>query len=329
MAFAPDEAGKTVIRAGTGLFYDRSGPGPIQDIIKYDGQHLNRYQITEPGYPAASPTSPISAQAPTLVRLSPAIDVPSLLQWSVSVERQIRKGTNASVTYTGTRGFDQLRSLDLNAPPPPSFLVRPDAAFGVVREIESAGTARAHSVQFTLKGQIAPRFAGSVQYTLSRAMNDTSGVNWMPPNNYDLSLEYARADFDQRHRFDLVGTINPGALVNIGVALALYSGRPYSLTTGYDDFNTGLANARPAGESRNSLAGPGYADLDLRWSRDVYFSGARKKDGPTATLGVDAFNVLNRVNRSRYIGTLSSPFFGQAISAQAARRIQASLRFKF
>ena len=39
-------------------------------------------------------------------------------------------------------------------------------------------------------------------------MNDTSGVNWMPPNSYDLSLEYARADFDQRHRFDFIGTFN-------------------------------------------------------------------------------------------------------------------------
>jgi hypothetical protein len=171
-----------------------------------------------------------------------------------------------------------------------------------------------------------------VQYTLSKAMNDTSGVGWTPPNSYDLSLDYARADFDQRHRFDFIGTFNSGSWANLGVALAVYSGRPYSITTGRDDFNTGTANARPAGVARNSLEGPGYADLDLRWSREFSVHPAAagtRKPGPSAVVGVDAFNVINRVNYSRYIGTLTSPFFGQAISAQAPRRLQLSVRVRF
>jgi hypothetical protein len=170
-----------------------------------------------------------------------------------------------------------------------------------------------------------------VQYTLSKATNDTSGVNWMPPNSYDLSLEYARADFDQRHRVDFIGTFNSGSWANLGVALALYSGRPYSITTGRDDFNTGTANARPAGVARNSLEGPGYADLDVRWSRELplHLTGRTPKSGPSATVGIDAFNVLNRVNYSRYIGTRTSPFFGRAISAQSARQLQLSLRLSF
>jgi len=84
--------------------------------------------------------------------------------------------TSASVTYTGTRGYDQFRSRDVNAPLPPLYLSRPNLNYSVVREVESAGQARGISVQFTLKGQIAPRSTGSVQYTLSKAMNDTSGV---------------------------------------------------------------------------------------------------------------------------------------------------------
>jgi len=39
--------------------------------------------------------------------------------------------------------------------------------------------------------------------------------------------------------------------------------------------------------------------------------------------------VLNRVNYSGYVGNLSSPFFGRAVSARPARRVQASLRFEF
>jgi outer membrane receptor protein involved in Fe transport len=333
IAFAPTSSGRTVIRAGAGLFYDRSGPGPIQDLLKYDGTRLLRYVVTDPGYPSAFGSSgSLAVEPPSVVRFAPDISIPFSLQYSVSAEHQLRKGTSASVTYTGTRGFEQFRSRDINAPVPPLYLSRPDPAFSVIREIESAGRARSNSLQFTLKGQFAPRSTGSIQYTLSKAMNDTSGVNWQPANSYDLSLEYARADFDQRHRFDFIGTFNQGSWANLGVALALYSGRPYSIVTGHDDFDTGTANARPPGVARNSAEGPGYADLDLRWSRDVFRrdgAGAAQNSGQSLTLVIDAFNVLNRVNYSRYIGTLTSPFFGQAISAQPARRVQLSLRFRF
>jgi outer membrane receptor protein involved in Fe transport len=334
IAFAPTGSGRTVIRTGAGLFYDRSGPGPIQDLLKYDGSHLLRYVVINPGYPSAfSPGGSLAVEPPSVVRFAPDISIPFSLQYSVSVEQQLRKGTSASVTYTGTRGFEQFRSRDINAPLPPLYFSRPDPSYSVIREIESAGRARTDSLQLTVKGQFAPRSTGSIQYTLSKAMNDTSGVNWQPPNSYDLSLEYARADFDQRHRFDFIGTFNQGSWVNLGVALALYSGRPYSIVTGYDDFNTGTANARPAGVARNSAEGPGYADLDVRWSRDIFrrnrSGGVTQNSGQSLTLGIDAFNVLNRVNYSRYIGTLTSPFFGQAISAQPARRLQLSLRFRF
>jgi hypothetical protein len=327
VAFSPTESGRTVIRAGVGVFYDRSGPGPIQDILKYDGVRLLRYVVNDPGYPNAGAL--LGAEPPSIVRLASNVVIPSWLQYSVSAERQLRKGTSASVTYTGTRAGDQFFSRDVNAPAPPLYLTRPDPAYGVVREIESGARAVGNSVQFTVKGQFAPRTTGSIQYTLSKTMSNTSGVNWVPPNSYDLSLEYARTDGDQRHRFDFIGTINPGSWANLGVAVALYSGRPYSMTTGHDDFNTGTANARPAGVPRNSLEGPGYADVDLRWSHEIALRSGGSKTGPSAVVGIDAFNVLNRVNFARYIGTLTSPFFGQAISAQSARQIQLSVRFKF
>jgi outer membrane receptor protein involved in Fe transport len=168
------------------------------------------------------------------------------------------------------------------------------------------------------------------QYRLASAHDSTSGIGYFPPNAYDLSGEWGRSDFDRRHRFELLGTINPGKLFNLGVSVSLYSGQPYTLTTGLDQFNTGTANARPAGVSRNSLQGPAYADLDLRWSRDfVVRKGKKKDEGVKATLAVDAFNVLNEVNYSSFIGNQSSPFFGRAIAAQPPRRLQMSFRLKF
>ncbi len=143
-----------------------------------------------------------------------------------------------------------------------------------------------------------------------------------------MAGEWARADFDQRHRFNLLGSINPGKWFNLGVGLTLNSGRPYSETTGQDTYGDGMSNARPAGVPRNSLDGPGFAQLDLRWARDFYLADAKDK-GPTATLGLDAFNALNHTNYVSYIGTLSSPFFGQAVAANPPRRLQISFRFRF
>ena len=41
----------------------------------------------------------------------------------------------------------------------------------------------------------------------------------------------------------------------------------------------------------------------------------RNEAAPTLTISLDAFNLLNHLNYTSYIGNLSSPFFGHAVSA--------------
>jgi outer membrane receptor protein involved in Fe transport len=332
-AYAPGKGRATVIRGGAGMFYDRTGPQPIFDLLRYDGHHLLQYVITDPSYPDPNATGP-----PSIVTLNPAVKLPYLLQFGATVERKVAKSTTLTVSYYGTRGVSLFRSLDINAPPPPLYFARPDPQYSVWRQIESSADMKSHSLEIGVRGNITRYFSGMAQYTLARAYNNTGGnpnsgarssLNSFPANNYDLSGEWARADFDQRHRFNLLGTITPGRYFKLGVALALYSGMPYSITTGLDNYNDGMANARPPGVPRNSLEGPGYADLDLRWSHDFYLVRAKKEKGPMATLGIDAFDVLNHVNYPSYVGVLTSPFFGRPVSALPGRRLQASFRFRF
>jgi hypothetical protein len=323
-AWAPGKKPGTVVRGGIGLFNDRAGEGPISDVLHSQQGRLFRYVLLDPGYPDPTGGTPLASQPTSIVELSPGLNIPHTLQFSLGIERQIAKGTTVAINYTGARGYDLFRSIDHNAPPPPLYLVRPDPAHGVIRQIQSNGRLVSHSLQMTVRGKITRFFNGSVQYVLGRAMNDTNGIGSMPANNYDLSGEWARANSDQRHRFDLLGSFKPGPWFTLGVALSLRSGRPYNLTLGRDVYNTGSANARPAGVPRNSLVGPGSAQLDVRWSREVPL---RKGDdeGPKLTIGLDAFNVLNRVNYSGYVGNQSSPFFGRAISAGPPRRLQLSV----
>ena len=328
LAYAPTESGELVIRGGAGVFYDRLGPTPVIDAIRFDGIRLRRYVISNPAYPRTlDPAQSPAAQPPSIVTFAAGATIPSTVQYSVGVERALRPKTTLAITLVGTRGYQLFRSRDVNAPVPPLYMTRPDPAFGVVREIESAGTRKAVALESTIRTQ-SRHFSATAQYTEARNSDDTGGITWVPPNSYDLSHEYAPSDGERRHALNAYGSATAGKWVNLGVSVEAASGRPYSVITGRDDFNTGTANARPAGVPRNSLRGPGYASLDVRWWRDLAFTsaGGRKT---TMTVGVDAFNVLNRVNAAYYVGTLSSPFFGQAIAALPPRRVQFSLRARF
>jgi hypothetical protein len=324
-AYAPGKSRKTVVRGGVGIFYDRTGPAVIWDLLRYDGFHLRRYLVSNPSYPQP----PIGSDTPTgVTRLDPSIRIPYTVQFSLGIERQLTKGATLAVSYIGNRGVDLFRSRDANAPIGPLFFARPDPLLNVFRQIESAGRMQANFLEFTLRGKISKYFSGLAQYNFGHSYNNTGGVAYFPGNSNDWSREWGRADFDKRHQMNLLGNFALARWFNLGVALQVQSGAPYTQTTGRDDNHDGLALDRPAGVGRNTLQGPGYLGLDLRWARDFPLSG-RKEKGPVATVAFDVFNVLNRVNYSGFVGNLSSSFYGQPVASLPARRGQISLRLRF
>jgi hypothetical protein len=126
-----------------------------------------------------------------------------------------------------------------------------------------------------------------------------------------------------------LGTINDNHWLNLGVAARLYSCMPYTETSGNDTFNTGILNARPAGVNRNTLQSGGNAQLDLRWSHDLYSRGAGPDRPFSFALAVDAFNITNRSNFTSYVGNVQSSFFEQPTAALPARRLQFTGRIEF
>lgn len=337
LAWSPGKSRKTVLRAGGGIFYDRTGNGPIFDLERYNGVRLRQIVLSDPAYPVMSGPGGLAAMPSTLVRLDPTERIPYIGQFSAAVERQLHAGTTVALTYWASRGVSLFRSRDVNAPPPPDYLTRPNPAIGVYRQIESSGHLESNALEVSFRGHLTRLFEGMVQYTLGQTYNDVpgnysvstrgAGINAFPANNYDLSGEWARADYDARHRLNLMGTIHAAKYLDFGVGLFINSGMPYTETTGLDQYHTGYANARPPGVPRNSLQGPGFAELDLRWSHS--FALTHRKEGPRLTVGLDAFNVTNRVNYVTYVGDLSSPFFGQPVAAKPPRRLQLSGRFEF
>jgi hypothetical protein len=330
LAWAPDRGRKTVIRAGAGIFYDRTGEGAVSDMLRFNGAHLLSMTLENPGYPnPLGPGISLAAQPANMVRFARNLRSPYLGQYSAGVERQLDKSLTLTANFTAITGVKMFRSRDANAPAPPLYGARPDAAAGVVREIESAGRLSSRSVELGLRGSITRHFKGTVQYTAGSAWNNTGGINALPADSYDFRNEWAHAPFDMRERFTVMGVLRPDKLLNLGVRVGVDTGRPYTMTTGRDGNHDGIAADRPTGVPRNSLRGPGTSNLDVRWSKDFQVSPGKKDEGPALGLSVDAFNVLNHVNYASMVGNVSSPFFGKPVSARPARRVQLALQFSF
>jgi outer membrane receptor protein involved in Fe transport len=331
LAWSPANDGKTIIRGGAGLFYDRTGVGPVASLMLHNGTTLRSYTILNPSYPDPFAGGVSLANVPTNVtQLASDVQIPYTLQYSVGVERQLAKSLSFVAGYRASRGHHLFRSVDVNAPLPPAYSSVPVPSLGHVQQIRSDGRLRSDALELTLRGRAGKRLSGQAQYTLSRASNDTGGIFWYPSNQYaPVSAEWGPADFDVRHRLNLLGTLSAGRWGNFGLSGRFTSALPYSETAGTDPFHTGMANARPTGVGRNTLRGSGYRNVDLRWSHDVRLTEAKGEKGRELTLSVDAFNILNHPNFTGYVGNVRSPFYLSPTSVSPGRRLQLSAEVKF
>jgi len=312
-------APKTVLRAGTGLFYDRFTENLILQAERLNGFNQEQFVVTRPcffdpnGVPPVStigPMCPGSTVLPTTYRISPRLHAPGILQSAATVERQVGKSLTVSVSYLNSRGFDQLLSNNINTPLPgtfPSSPVYPLGFAGNVYEFESEAIYRQNQLNTVVNYHWGSRISLRGYYSLNYAKSDTGGPTSFPSNPFNFLDDYGRASFDIRHRVFIGGSINMPHGISLYPFLLVTSGTPYSITISQDLIGSSQFNQRPAFASPlsnplavvttrfgsfdtlpqpgekivpiNSLTGPVHFSLNARLSKTWGFGGETSSGG--------------------------------------------------
>ncbi len=248
--------GKTVIRLGGGVFFDRFGPNPLMQTHRFNGTTEQSYLVTAPDFYGSIPSlSTLAAQRQPQVtwRIQPNMKPDIDKIGAVTLEQQLPRKSNASVTFLDIVGNHFPMQVNINTPLPgtynpadPTSGVRPYGnAAGNIMEYESAGIYRQKLTMVKLETKFSKSVSLTTNYTLQFSNHDG---NWMaiPSNPYNFMADYGRAGYDRRHQINLVGTIQLPGRLQFSPMFTAASGTPYDLTIGHDLNGDTYGSDRPS-----------------------------------------------------------------------------------
>ncbi|HWW76756.1 MAG TPA: carboxypeptidase regulatory-like domain-containing protein, partial [Pyrinomonadaceae bacterium] len=281
VAYSPDFLGrehKTVVRAGYGVFFDRTPLRAVSNALQRDG---SKYRVAVlPFGQAGAPAFPfVLNEFPTgllvsVTTIDPRIRSAYSQQANLQIERELSGAMSLSVGYVRVRGEHIILSRNANVPRFPASagvfnLGRPDPRFANVSRFESSGDSYYDGLLISFKRRFSRRAQARVSYTLSKAIDDVGNAFFFSPqDNFNLRDERGLADNDQRHRLALSGSFDAPSAVGGDTALrrALSGLRlsyvfqygsplPFNVVTGTDRNSDTNVNDRPAGVGRNTGRG--------------------------------------------------------------------------
>ena len=314
LAYALDgrngKATKTVLRIGSGIFYDRVNSSLTLNALRFNGVNQVNYIVPNPDFfpntPTASELAPY-ANVLTIRELASDIKAGYLIQSSAGIERQLPKSTTMAVNYIFSRGVNLLRSRNINTPLADG--TRPYGNVGNIFLNESTGFSRQHQIMTNFNTRFSRYVSLFGFYLLNYARSDTDGFGSSPADPYNMHSEWGPSRMDTRHRMVVGGSINAKWGISLNPFLMASTGSPFNIVTGRDANGDSQFLDRPAFATdlnapgvvqtiygnflttpgpndtlipRNYGRGPGQFTLNLRLGKSWSFGGEseRAASGP-------------------------------------------------
>jgi len=285
-SYSPGGTGKTVVRGGAGLFYDKLVLGFPAVAAITSGTEIGllfpqgfAFEFTEQtvedlGIDVIGPELVFPEELILRFSTAPELDTPSTTLFNIGIERALGRSDSLRANLVRARGRNQPLMRDLN---PVSGLIEPgadctaanvdptlegsipchlaDPTTGSIAAITTDGQSWYWGVELGWRRE-TPEGWVSADYTVSRAetlgFDPLKGGISLPPDSIDLTGEHGRADGDRRHRFVFAGeTPLPWAELRLSGVLQVASGVTFDVTTGQDDNLDGILTDRPPGVRRN------------------------------------------------------------------------------
>ena len=366
-AYDPIGDGKTALRGGFGLAYNREDSSIVLPFTE------NPPFVTTPtsyyGNVADLAAASRNVFPNAINSIARSGEVPTVFNYSFGVQRDIGFNTLLDIAYAGNQGRHLRQSVNLNGlAPGTNFLasnadasnpgkplaadfLRPYPGFGNINYVTYDATSNYNSLQVQAHRRFSKGLEISGVWTWSKTMS-TSDNGAVSLYVNERARYYGLAGFDRTH----VANINwiyelPYGFQVTGIA-SFISGSPQavSLTTSDGADITGSPNetarvdvvgpnkyARPAvgtlgNSGKYNFRGPGINNWDAGLYKNFVF-----KERYRFQFRTEAYNVFNHTQfdsvdtttRFDAAGNQLNSRFGQNISARNPRRLQLALKFLF
>lgn len=215
ISWDPFKSGKTIVRAGYGFYYDQVLVGIFEQNAFVNPPFNNRATFSGAGVGFSNPTGGTLGDLPARDLIASAADfqTPEIQQWSLGIQRELRRNLVAEISYVGTKGDHLIRPLDINYPSPADVnrvglananTVRPFLGYRRIQWRETSARSRYHGLLSSLSYRFTSGVSLTASYTFSKTMtdatNDRDAVDF-PQDPLNLRAEYAEARTSRPHIF--------------------------------------------------------------------------------------------------------------------------------